>query len=254
MASIKRRKFTVTSGGVQVYQGACLVVAAVFDHNAASSSNVVTLYDGNSTSDTAMYARTSDTDAGTTVPLPLYTDGYLPATFGTAAANGRAGVPFRNGVYLVKSGDTTHADVYTFFIKPLIKKTVAVRTVGSAGSAVGGATIFDGPGLLHALYVAEDAANPSTLDFLVKDSPMVTAAGVGSGNTLVTATDWGSTGAVLRGVAALTGSDEAGNAVTTASTGAYASPGIFFATGLNVSVQQGNALDRALVVEALIEA
>jgi hypothetical protein len=34
--------------------------------------------------------------------------------------------------------------------------------------------------------------------------------------------------------------DEGGTAVSTAATGAYASPGLFFASGLNVSVQQAN--------------
>ena len=249
MSKLKVRQITITTGGAQVYEGAGLLVGVVFDHHASSSGCVQTFYDSgnNASTTTQIYTRTSDTDAGTTVPVQLYTDGDLVA--GTSTANVKAGIPFAQGLYVTKTGDTTHADVWTFLIHPLIKKSVNIATAGSAGSASGGASVFQGPGILHGIRIDCDAATPSTADITVKDSAIV-----GSGNTILTKTNYGSTTIATRPVVTLTGSDEAGNAVSTAATGAYASPGIMFLSGLNVNVAQSNALDRSYSMDFLIEA
>ena len=70
--------------------------------------------------------------------------------------------------------------------------------------------------------------------------------GTGSGNTIMTKTNYGYAAETVRPVVTLTGMDEGGTAVTTAATGAYASPGLFFATGLNVSVQQAQGAASAI--------
>ena len=106
--SVKRRDVTITTGGFNVYIGPGVLLSAVYDMNAASSGNVVTLYDTAGTSTAIqLYTRSSDTDAGTTVPVRKFTDGDLVA--GTSTANVALGMPFSQGLYLVKSGDTTHS-------------------------------------------------------------------------------------------------------------------------------------------------
>lgn len=242
------------AGGWQAYEGPGLLRALILDY-VSTTSNIITAYDnvGAATGPT-IYTRSSDTDAGTTVPITVYTDGDLPA--GTSTANVKAGAPFARGLFFNKTGDTTAQLNITAFITPLIKKTVNVRWVsGANGSGVGAATVFSGPGILHGYRVKSDTLNPSTVDFLLKDSPITApAAGTGSGNTLMTKTDYAYAAEAVRPVVTLTGSDEAGNAVSTAATGAYASPGLFFATGLNVSVQQANAQDAIYQFDFLIEA
>lgn len=243
---------TYLTGGWQVYDGPGLLMGLIADFDAASSGAVLTAYDGSSTAGRQVYAITTDTDFGTTVPVQVFTDGDLPA--GTSTANVKSGIPFSAGLFINKTGDTTHDVRLTALIKPLIKKNVNITTTGSAGSAVGATSVYDGPGLLHSITVFSDLGVPSTTDWLVKDSPLTTAAGAGSGNTLLTKTNYGYAATAIRPVVTLTGHDEGGNAVSTAATGAYASPGILFATGLNVSVQQCNALDRAYQMSFLIEA
>lgn len=256
MSNIKTRKTPVVylTGGWQAYEGAGLLRAGILDYSGSSSGCVLTMYSGTSTSGIQVYTRTSDTDAGTTVPIGFYTDGDLPA--GTSTANVKAGIPFADGLFVNKTGDTTHQVDATLFITPLIKKSVNVRIVsGSAGSGVGVANVFDGPGLLHGYRVRCDILTPSTADFLLKDSPVTApAAGTGSGNTIMTKTNFGTVASAIRPVVTLTNDDEGGNAVSTAATGAYASPGLFFATGLNVSVQQANVQDAAYQFDFLIEA
>ncbi len=250
MANIKRRDVTITSGGFNVYQGAGVLMGAVFDHNASSSSNVVTLYDSDNNFSTAiqLYTRSSDTDAGTTVPVRMFTDGDLVA--GTSTANVRLGMVFANGLYLTKTGDTTHSDVYKFFIKPLIKKSVNITTTGSAGSAAGSASVFVGSGLWHGWRIKADILNPTTVDITVKDSGIT-----GSGGTLMTKTDYGYAATATRPVVTTTNLDDAAGAtVTTAATGSYCNDGIIFTTGLSVTLAQANAMDAAYQIDFLIEA
>lgn len=247
MSNVKRRDTLLTSGGKQLYEGAGLLVAAVLDYNASASSTVITMYDGNSTAGSQVYTRSSDTDAGTTVPVTLYTDGDLVA--GTSTDNVKVGIPFANGLFLNKTGDTTHEDSYKFFIIPLIKKSVNVTTAGSAGSGAGAATVFAGTGLLHGWRIRSDILTPSTTDITIKDSPIA-----GSGGVLMTKTNYAYAAPATRAVVTTTGSDEGGTAVTTAATGAYASPGIYFTIGLNVNVAQANAQDAVYQFDFLIEA
>ena len=247
MSKHKVRTVTVTTGGAQIYEGAGLLVAAVFDHHASASGTIVKLYDGNSTSGIQVFTRSSDTDAGTTVPITLYTDGDLIA--GTSTDNVKVGIAFANGLFLNKTGDTTHADVYTFVIVPLIKKSVQVTTTGSAGSGAGGASVFAGAGLLHAVRIKADTLTPTTADIQIKDSPIVNA-----GNALTVKTNYGYAAEAVRSVVTLTGADEGGTAVLTAATGAYASRGVHFLLGLNVNIAQANAQDAAYQIDFLIEA
>ncbi len=250
MANIKRRDVTITSGGFNVYQGAGVLMGAVFDHNASSSSNVVTLYDSDNNFSTAsqLYTRSSDTDAGTTVPVRMFTDGDLVA--GTSTANVALGMPFANGLYLTKTGDTTHSDVYKFFIKPLIKKSVQITATGSAGSGAGSASVFVGSGLWHAWNIKSDILTPSTTDITVRDSGIT-----GAGGTLMTKTNYGTAAPATRPVVTTTNLDDAAGAtVTTAATGSYCNDGILFTTGLSVTVAQANAADAVYQMDFLIEA
>jgi hypothetical protein len=256
---------TWLTGGWQAYNGAGLLRAVIIDYSGSSSSCVLTGYDGvvatthgvaqsAPASAIQIWTRSSDTDAGTTVPVTCYTDGDLPA--GTSTANVKAGLPFANGLWINKTGDTTHDCAMTVFIKPLIKKSVNLRYVsGSAGSGIGSASVFDGPGLLHGIRIRCDIANPSTADFIVKDSAITApAAGTGSGNQLLIKTDYATAAEAVRPVVTLTGMDEGGTAVTTAATGAYASPGIFFASGLNVTLTGGGTGEAPYQFDFLIEA
>ena len=119
MANIKKRKTPVVylTGGWQAYQGAGLLRALILDHT-STSSNVITAYDSasGSTSAPQVYTRSSDTDAGTTVPITVYTDGDLPD--GTSTANVKAGAPFARGLFINKTGDTTHQLDITAFNTP----------------------------------------------------------------------------------------------------------------------------------------
>lgn len=247
MANIKTRSINITTGGWQAYEGSGILLGAIFDHSASSSSNVITMYDGVGSTAVQVFTRSSDTDAGTTVPVRVYGNADLVA--GTSTDNVGLGIPFSKGLYLTKTGDTTHQDSYTLFIKPLIRKEVNVTAAGSAGSASGGASVFGGPGLLHGWRITADRDTPSTADITVKDSPIV-----GTGNTLMTKTNYGYSAVATRAVVTTTNSDEGGTAVTTAATGGYANDGILFASGLNVNVAQSNALDATYQFEFLIEA
>ncbi len=245
---------TYITGGWQAYEGPGLLVALILDHISTSGTNVLTAYDGNSTSGVQIFTRASDTDAGTTIPITCYTDGDLPD--GTSTANVKAGVPFAKGLFFNKTVDTTHDLKVTAFIKPLIKKSVNLSYVsGAAGSGIGSATVFDGPGLLHGYRVKSDILNPSTADFIFKDSAITApAAGTGSGNQLMIKTDYAYAAEAVRPVVTLTGVDEGGTAVSTAATGAYASPGIFFASGLNVTLTGGGTNNVPYQFDFLIEA
>jgi hypothetical protein len=245
---------TYITGGWQAYEGAGLLRALVLDHISTSGTNVLTAYDGHSTSGPQIFTRASDTDAGTTVPITLYTDGDLPA--GTSTDNVKVGIPFARGLFFNKTVDVTHDLKVTAFITPLIKKSVNLGwATGAAGSGVGVASVFSGPGLLHGIRIKSDTLNASTTDFIVKDSPIIQpAAGTGSGNQLLIKTDYAYAAEAMRPVVTLTGSDEGGTAVSTAATGAYASPGIFFTTGLNVTLTGSNVQNAVYQMDFLIEA
>jgi hypothetical protein len=257
MANIKKRSTPVIyiTGGWQAYEGPGLLRAISLDH-VSTSGCVITAYDniGSATGPTVL-TRTSETDAGVVVPPnTVYTNGDLPA--GTSTDNVKAGAPFAKGLFFNKTGDVTNQLNITTFITPLIKKSVNVRHVsGAAGSGVGAVNVFSGPGCLHGYRVRADTNNPSTVDFLLKDTAVYSpTAGTGSGVTLMTKTDYTYAAEALRACVTLTGMDEGGNAVSTAATGAYASPGLFFTNGLNVSVQQANVQEAIYQFDFLIEA
>ncbi len=247
---------TWLTGGWQAYEGPGLLRAMVIDVS-STSGLVLTAYDNvkQATTGPSVWTMTGDVDIGTTVPATCYTDGDLPA--GTSTANVKAGIPFANGLYVDKTGDSTHDVAVSMFITPLIKKSVNVAYLsGAAGSGIGAASVFDGPGILHGYRIRSNTLTPSTTDFLLKDSPRVSpTAGTGSGNTIMTKTNYGYAAEAVRPCVTLTSMDETGAAVTTAATGAYASPGLFFATGLNVSVQQAQGVEAAIYqFDFLIEA
>jgi hypothetical protein len=257
MAGIKRRDTPVgyIAGGWQAYEGPGVLRAISLDH-VSTSGCVITAYDniGAATGPT-VFTRTSETDAGVVVPAnPVFTDGDLPA--GTSTGNVKAGAPFAKGLYFNKTGDVTNVLNIKCLITPLIKKSVNLRHVsGAAGSGVAVANVFDGPGILHGYRLRADTLNPSTVDFLIKDSNTTApAAGTGSGVTIMTKTDYTYAAEALRSCVALTGVDEGGTAVSTAATGAYATPGLPFLYGLNVSVQQANVQDAIYQFDFLIEA
>ncbi len=247
---------TWLTGGWQAYEGPGLWTAMVIDF-ISTSSNVLTAYDNfNSATGPQLWTLTSDTDVGTTVPITMFTDGDLPA--GTSTANVKVGIPFAKGLFINKTIDTTNDVKMSVFIKPLIKKTVNVMWLsGAAGSGIGAASVFDGPGILHGYRVKANTLTPSTTDFLLKDSPLASpTAGTGSGNTIMTKTNYGYAAEAVRPVVTLTGTDEGvTGAVTTAATGAYANMGIHFTTGLNVSVQQAQGVTGTIYeFDFLIEA
>src|SRR5205085_12455145 len=102
MSNVKKRSFTMngsTAAGWQAYDGPGLLVALVLDHTSTSSA-VLTAYDGatgRGANGVQVFTRSSDTDAGTTVPITCYTDADLPA--GTSTGNVKVGIPFANGLY-----------------------------------------------------------------------------------------------------------------------------------------------------------
>jgi len=269
MANIRKRTHNVgatlsDSTALNFWTGAGVLLGLSVDYAAAANANTtLKMYDtvlppgtvvGTAQVDPSVFVGTTiNTDFGTTVPNRCFTDGDLVA--GTSTANVKLGIPFARGLYVVVAADVTGPQAVTCYIKPLIAKTTNVRTTGAAGSAVGSRTLFVGPGLLHGLFIKTDVAVPSTTDFLLKDGLADEIAGTGAGNTILTKTDYGLVaGYAIRPVVTTTNVDDVQATVTTAATGAYANDGILFGTGLNVSVQQCDALDRALEITALIEA
>lgn len=250
------------STAANIWTGAGVLVGLRVDYAAAADAGTLlkmydtVLSDGtaiNAAKDPAIFVGTAiNTDFGTTVPNRVFTDGDLVA--GTSTANVKAGIPFAHGLYAVVSLDVAGPQTITAWIKPLIRKIVNVKTAGSAGSAVGSRQLFSGPGLLHGLRLTANPLAPSTMDFLIKDGIANEIAGTGAGSTLLTKTNYSNAALAVRPVVTTTNVDDVQATVTTAATGAYANDGILFENGLNVSVQQADALDNALDVEALIEA
>lgn len=253
MGNIKLRSFTINDTSTtltkQVYEGPGVLLAMALNRT-DSSGLVTTIYDSarGSTADPSIYAQTGDTDLGQTVPVVLQGDADIVA--GTSTAGVGPGLIFTDGLYLVNTGDTTDTAIgYKLWFKPLIKKTINIATTGVAGSATGAAQIWQGPGLWHGYGITLDVLSPSTLDIVFRDS--ITDAAP----TVMTKTNYTTTPGVkvLRKVATTTGEDEAGAAVTTAATGSYGNPGIYLETGLRAVLAQGDALTRAVTIEALFE-
>lgn len=247
MGKIKRRDATLVSGGWQAYVGAGTLVAAVMD-GTSLSSNVITLYDSlrSSTSDDTIATWTQDTDFGTTVPVRTYKDGSVVATLATVSANTHAGIPFAEGLFLNKTGDTTNPAALKLLIKPLIKKVAQIGKGATTDTNV----MFRGPGILHGVRVRVFTPTPATLDILIKDG----VTGTTSDRTIVTATDYATAGPKVWSPVTTTGIDDAGTAVTTAATGAYANDGVAFVDGLTVTTAQGSAASNNAQIELLIEA
>lgn len=253
MAKFKRRdNATLVTGGWQAYIGSGTLVAAVMD-GTDLSSNVITLYDSPraSTSDDTIATWTQDTDFGTTVPVRTVKDGSVVATLATVSANTHAGVPFADGLFLNKTGDTTHNAALKLLIKPLIKKRIQIGHGATTDTNVA----FRGPGILHGVRIrlSPTAIALGTLDILIKDG----TAGTTSDRTIVTATDYanatGGLGKIWSPVTT-TGIDDAGTAVTTAATGSYVNDGVAFVDGLTVTSAQGSASGLNAEVDLLIEA
>lgn len=248
MARIKSRSFTLTTGGWQVYDGPGEVLAWSVDYAAASSGAILTAYSGRDTGGLQVAAITTDTDFGLTFPFATYVAGDIVA--GTSTAEAHLGWPFMDGLWINKTGDTTHTALITVYFRPLIKKTAKLKTTGAAGSATGSVTLFSGgPGRFVAYRLTPDPSTPSTADVLFKDGPDTDSTGA----TLLTKTNIGSTAAAITGVSSTTGHNASGTARTTAATGSYVNSGIYFTSGLSVSVAQADAHDASYTVEALIE-
>jgi hypothetical protein len=246
MASIKRRDATWTTagGGKQVYIGPGTLLYAVMD-GTSLSSNVLTLYDSDraNTADPTIATWTQDTDFGTTVPVTCFGYGSIVATMATEAANVHVGIPFANGLYIVKTGDTTHTAACKFLIKPLIKKSCNL----GHGATTDSQRLFTGPGILHAVRISVPDVTvraTGTLDVVFKDST----------RTIWTATDYVTEGPSDWFATTTTGVDDTGTARTTAATGSYANPGIAFVDSLNVTAAQGDASYLNAQIDALIEA
>jgi len=250
MAKIRRRTATYAAAeGIQVHQGAGVLLYAAMD-GTSLSSNVLTLYDGTSANDPVVSTWTQDTDFGTTVPVAVYKDGSIVATMATVSANTHRGVPFADGLFVKKSGDTTHAAVVDFVIKPLIKKSI---NIGGKAATTDVVNVFDGPGILHGIKIRTDASGVlTTADLLFKDTNVI---GTG-GKTLWTATDYTTAAATVWSATTTTGIDDAGAAVTTGATGAYVNEGICFLSGLQITAAQlaSGAGLRAATIDVLIEA
>ncbi len=251
-----KKNATLITGGWQAYNGPGTLLYAVMD-GTSLSSNVLTLYDTDAGAITAggppavtaptLATWTQDTDFGTTVPVAVFNDGSVVATLGTESADTKRGIVFANGLFLNKTGDTTHNADLTLVIKPLIKKSVQIGS-GATSDTVQG---FDGPGILHGIRirVAPHVVTLGTLDLTFKDG----VAG-GSLRTLSTATDYATAGPLTWSPVTTTGIDDAGSATTTAATGAYPNEGVCFIDGLWVVAAQASAAGLNAQVDLLIEA
>ncbi len=239
-----------------IYPGPCELLGVVIDYAAAADSGtVVTFKDGSSSGLTKFVVSTANTDIGTTVPVRVFHDARLIA--GTATAGVGLGPVFFDGIHAAVTLDVTGPQSIRVFVRPLIKKSMGVVVVGASGSALGGANLYSGPGRVAGARVLYQT-QPSGADVTFTDGT-ATLAGVASGRQLTIVSNAGSTdwAAVNQQLVTTTNIDEAGSAVTTAATGAYANDGVLFYTGLAVVVSQASLLGGigggVVVVEALIE-
>lgn len=228
-----------------LYGGPCEVLGLIVDFAAAADAGtVLRLRDGSSTG-LIKYTQTGNTDLGTTVPVRLHGDARLIA--GTATAGVGLNLPFFDGVFAEVTLDVAGPQSVRIILRPLIKKSVGVVTVGADGAAVGSANIFSGPGRFKAARVDYGQDVPSTTNTQFRDGVAI------GGRALTVATDvntdWA---AVDQSVVTTTGEDEAGAAVTTAATGAYANDGVLFYEGLFVNILEANA-DLTAQIDCLIE-
>ena len=231
----------------QLWQGPGILLAMSLNRT-DSSGLVTTIYDS-ATGDSAaptIYTQTGDADLGLTVPVVLYGDADLVA--GTSTAGVGPGLIFADGMFLVNSGDTTDTAVaYTFWVKPLIKKSV---NVGNASATVT-SPIWHGPALWHGYRIKLDPASATlgTLYITFTDE----ASPGDSGPTVMTKTNYATLGPTLRKVTTTTGEDEAGAAVTAAATGSYGTPGIYLRDGLSVNIAQASSVTREVELHCLFE-
>jgi hypothetical protein len=211
------------------------------------SNNVLTLYDTANGSITQPYVPqtvatwTQSTDFGATVPAACFKDGSVVATLATLSANTKLGVPFADGLLVVKSGDVTNAAVLKLGISPLIKKSINLS--GEAGTV----PVFDGPGIVHAVRITLPSGATTGSDITFTDGA----------NTVITASNYGAAGNYYQKIwspVTTTGVDDAGSAVTTAATGAYTNQGVAFFTNLKCVLAQGTASNLEGHVDVLIEA
>lgn len=242
---MKRRNIsTYLSGGWEAYKGPGRITHAVMD-GTSLSSNVLTLYDTDRATTTGVptiATWTQDTDFGTTVPVTCFRDGSVVATLATQSANTHEGLDFFDGVYVVKTGDTTHNAAVTLLIQPLIKKSVNVGHLATTDTQ----RLYTGPGIVTAvrLVLGYEAVALGTMDLTFKDGS----------NTIITATNYATSGVNNWYPVTTTGVDDAGTAVTTAATGSYTNRGVAFTTSLDVAMAQGSAAAANAHVEVLIEA
>ncbi len=247
MSNVKRRTKTLTTGGWQAYTGAGVLRYAAMD-GTSLSGNVLSLYDGSAVTDPLAATWTIDTDFGLTAPDGVFRKGSIVATMGTTSANTHRGVPFARGLFVNKTGDTTHTALLDLIITPLINKSV---NIGGKALTTDSVKLFDGPGILHGVRITVDAAEVSlgTVDFTFADSGA-------ADRTIWTGTNYVTAGPALIAASTTTSIDDAGTERTTAATGTYPNEGIAFLDGLKISLAQANAGAgvRSCQVECLIEA
>lgn len=229
-----------------LYEGPCELLGLAYDAGASSSSATLTLKEKDSAGLTK-YTVSGDTDIGLTVPVRIFHDARLIA--GTATAGVGHGVAFFEGIYATLAGDSsaTTNSVLTVWLRPLIYKKVQLSGVTDA------AVVFQGDGRLKGARADYSAGTANTADLQIRQGVGISAgAGTGAALTVVSnsTTDWA---AVNQQLVTTTNHDEAGSAVTTAATGAYANDGILFKDGLTVGVAQGTA-GEGIIVDFLIEA
>lgn len=228
-----------------IYGGPCELLGLAVNYGASASGSVLTLKEKDANGLTK-YVITTDTDFGTTVPVRIFHDAKIIA--GTATAGVGLNVSFFEGIYVSVTGDSssTTGTVVTAWIRPLIIKKVALHGVTAA------ATLFQGAGRLKGVRVDYTADMAAGADLQITDG-VIGPDGLVAGNNLTVYTDVVTDfAAVNQQVATTTGHDEAGSAVTTAATGAYANDGVLFATGVSAGLAQGTA-NAAAIIEVLIE-
>src|SRR5258706_11730719 len=157
MSNVKRRTKTLTTGGWQAYTGAGVLRYAAMD-GTSLSGNVLSLYDGSAVTDPLAATWTIDTDFGLTAPDGVFRKGSIVATMGTTSANTHRGVPFARGLFVNKTGDTTHTALLDLIITPLINKSV---NIGGDALPTDSVEPVDGPRNLQAGRITAAAGEGS---------------------------------------------------------------------------------------------
>ncbi len=235
----------LTTTGTKIIPGCFELVALSANFGDSASGGVLTIKEKDS-SGLTKYTISSDTDFGTTVPVRVFHDARLIA--GTATAGVGLNPVFFEGVHVnITAPSATTNSVITLWLRPLIYKKIQLEGVTQAK------VVYNGPGLLKGARADYSAGTASTADIQISDTiTIVSDAPSGGALTVVSnsTTDWA---AVNQQLVTTTSHDEAGTAVTTAATGAYANDGIAFGTGLTVGVAQGTA-NEGIIMDFAIEA